>query len=221
MSKLFDIQQVAETGRCSLRQTGDTVETQATRINALYTPEQKRRRDESVWTLVQGILAPLQFVVFLVSLYLVIRHLMTGAGYEIATYSIVFKTLILYTIMITGAIWEKVVFGKYLFVEAFFWEDVFSMLVLALHTAYLIALYLNLLSPYSLMVLALAAYAAYVVNAVQFILKLRAARLQDSGQKSLLSDKMDKTTASVVQNSPQAGSANSAKSINPHLEAST
>jgi 3-vinyl bacteriochlorophyllide hydratase len=221
MSKLFDIQRVAETGRCSLRQTGDTVGKQASRINALYTPEQKRRRDESVWTLVQGILAPFQFVVFLASLYLVMRHLMVGTGYEIATYSIVFKTLILYTIMITGAIWEKVVFGKYLFVEAFFWEDVFSMLVLALHTAYLIALYFNLLAPYELMVLALAAYAAYVVNAVQFILKLRAARLQDSNQKSALSEKMDKPTASAVQNSPQPGTVNLAKSINPNLEAST
>ena len=41
--------------------------------------------------------------------------------------------------MVTGAIWEKVVFGRYLFAPAFFWEDVFSMLVLALHTAYLVA----------------------------------------------------------------------------------
>ena len=43
--------------------------------------------------------------------------------------------------MITGSIWEKDVFGRYLFAPAFFWEDVFSMLVLALHTAYLAALF--------------------------------------------------------------------------------
>lgn len=148
----------------------------------LYTPQERIRRDNTVWTLVQGILAPLQFVVFLVSLGLVIRALVTGQGYEIATYSIVLKTFILYAIMITGAIWEKVVFGKYLFAEAFFWEDVFSMLVLALHTAYLVALHLNLLGADALLVLALAAYAAYVVNAVQFLLKLRAARLQAAEQ---------------------------------------
>ena len=47
------------------------------------------------------------------------------------------KTLALYAIMITGSIWEKVVFDKWLFAHAFFWEDVFSMLVLALHTGYL------------------------------------------------------------------------------------
>ena len=177
MSKLFDIQRIAETGRCSLRQTGDTVGKQASRINALYTPEQKRRRDESVWTLVQGILAPFQFVVFLASLYLVMRHLMVGTGYEIATYSIVFKTLILYTIMITGAIWEKVVFGKYLFVEAFFWEDVFSFAVIALHLLYVFALISGAFAPMTLMWIALAAYATYVVNAAQFVWKLRLARL--------------------------------------------
>ena len=143
----------------------------------LYTPEERKRRDETPWTLVQGILAPLQFLVFVVSLVLVVRYLASGAGETAATVSIVLKTLILYLIMITGSIWEKVVFGKYLFAGPFFWEDVFSMLVLALHTAYLIALFGGFLDVRGQMLLALAAYAAYVINATQFILKLRAARL--------------------------------------------
>ena len=144
----------------------------------LYTPEERARRDSSVWTLVQGILAPVQFVIFLVSLFLVLRFLSTGEGAEAATISIVVKTLALYTIMITGAIWEKVVFGKYLFAEAFWWEDFFSMFVIALHTAYCAALWFDLGTETSRMLIALAAYAAYVINAGQFLLKLRAARLQ-------------------------------------------
>lgn len=143
----------------------------------LYTAEQRQRRDESRWTLVQGILAPLQFVVFLISLALVVRCLVTGDGIAAANASVVAKTLILYTIMITGSIWEKQVFGRWLFADSFFWEDVFSMLVLALHTAYLACLFAGLLDPQSLMLLALAAYASYVINAGQFLLKLRAARL--------------------------------------------
>ena len=144
---------------------------------ALYTPQERLRRDATVWTLVQGVLAPVQFVVFLISLALVLRFLATGAGQDVATVSIVIKTLTLYTIMITGCIWEKVVFGRYLFAPAFYWEDVFSMLVLALHTAYLLVLAGGWLSTHALMALALAAYAAYLINAVQFVLKLRAARL--------------------------------------------
>jgi len=146
----------------------------------LYTPEQRIRRDNSKWTLVQGILAPVQFLIFLVSLVLVVRYLQTGEGAYAATVSIVVKTIALYTIMITGSIWEKVVYDKWLFAEAFFWEDVFSFLVLALHTAYLIMLIGDYGSERDRMLLALAAYATYVINAGQFILKLRAARLQSA-----------------------------------------
>ncbi|TRW15001.1 2-vinyl bacteriochlorophyllide hydratase [Glacieibacterium frigidum] len=146
----------------------------------LYTAEERVRRDATPWTLVQGILAPVQFLAFAVSLVLVLRYLDSGAGETAATVSIIVKTLLLYTIMVTGAIWEKVVFGRYLFAPAFYWEDVFSMLVLALHTAYLVCLATGWLEPRALMWLALAAYATYVINAGQFILKLRAARLQGS-----------------------------------------
>jgi 3-vinyl bacteriochlorophyllide hydratase len=153
----------------------------------LYTAEERRRRDASAWTLVQGVLAPVQFLVFLVSLVLVLRYLANGQGYDVAVLSIVVKTLTLYAIMITGAIWEKEVFGVYLFARPFFWEDMFSMAVLALHTAYLVALATGALGPRELMLLALAAYATYVINAGQFVLKLRAARLQaaNKGERSL------------------------------------
>lgn len=215
MSKYIDTRFGAETGRYSLRKAENITLNNALQAKSLYTPEEKVRRDNTIWTLVQGILAPLQFIVFLVSLYLVLNHLWTGEGYEIATYSIVLKTFILYAIMITGSIWEKVVFGKYLFAQAFFWEDVFSMLVLALHTAYLIALYNGWLSAQGLMLLALAAYAAYVVNAIQFILKLRAARLQASAENRALSENFDSPQNQINKKYPQTGS------INPTMGAST
>lgn len=144
----------------------------------LYDEAQRQRRDSSPWTTVQGILAPLQFLVFLVSLALVLNYLMTGSGYTSAAVSVVVKTVVLYTIMITGAIWEKAVFGKYLFADAFFWEDTVSMLVIALHTTYLVAMLTGWGTPDSRMLIALAAYASYTVNAAQFLLKLRAARLE-------------------------------------------
>jgi len=151
----------------------------------LYSAEERLRRDSTGWTLVQGLLAPLQFLVFLISLCLVLRFLSTGQGESAATLSVVTKTFFLYAIMITGAIWEKVVFGQYLFAPAFFWEDVVSMLVIALHTAYLYYLVSGGLSIHGQMYLALAAYATYAVNATQFLLKLRAARLQHAGEMAL------------------------------------
>ena len=169
-------------GAAAGRQVGGGIrlhEASPLRGRPLYTPDQRRRRDASRWTLVQGILAPLQFAVFLVSLTLVLRCLATGQGIGIATASIVLKTVVLYIIMVTGSIWERDVFGRYLFAPAFFWEDVVSMLVLGLHTAYLVALFSGAVDAERQMWLALAAYASYVVNATQFVLKLRAARRQE------------------------------------------
>jgi 3-vinyl bacteriochlorophyllide hydratase len=151
----------------------------------LYTQEQRVIRDKTVWTLVQAILAPIQFLVFLVSLGLVWRYLATGLGYEIATYSIVAKTLILYVIMITGSIWEKVVFDEWLFARSFFWEDVFSMLVLGLQTLYLCALIFGWWDAKTQVLIALAAYGTYVINAAQFVWKLRMARLQSNKTAAL------------------------------------
>jgi 3-vinyl bacteriochlorophyllide hydratase len=156
----------------------DPVSHSTARAAALYTPEERARRDASPWTLVQGVLAPVQFLAFLISLFLVLRFLATGQGATAAQASVVVKTVLLYLIMVTGCIWEKRVFGVWLFARPFFWEDVFSMLVLALHTAYLGGLFSGAVATRPLLMLALAAYAAYAINATQFLLKLRAARLQ-------------------------------------------
>ncbi len=146
-------------------------------LRPLYTPQERKRRDATRWTLVQGVLAPVQFAVFLVSLALVLHYVVTGNGFAAATVSIMVKTACLALIMVTGAIWEKVVFGQYLFAPSFFWEDVVSFAVIALHVASLWGVLTGRMQPDTLMIVTLAAYAAYVINAGQFVLKLRRARL--------------------------------------------
>ena len=121
---------------------------------------------------------------------LVIRFLVTGEGFGAATISVLIKTLVLYTIMVTGCIWERDVFGRYLFAPAFFWEDFVSMFVLALHTAYLGALAFGSLHARYQMYIALLAYSAYLLNATQFLVKLRKARLegQTGGERGAAAD---------------------------------
>ncbi|WP_416558955.1 2-vinyl bacteriochlorophyllide hydratase [Limnohabitans sp. yimb22184] len=150
----------------------------ASSSQVLYTPAQRARRDATAWTLVQGVLAPVQFLIFGISVYLVINSLHTGEHTHWALASVVLKTVVLYAIMVTGAIWEKVVFGQYLFAPAFYWEDVVSMGVMALHTAYVWAWWQGAWSANDLLWLALAAYGSYAINAAQYIRKLRMARLQ-------------------------------------------
>ena len=152
----------------------------------IYTDEQRSRRDSTVWTTVQGVLAPLQFVIFAISLILLLRYLYTGIGYEVATLSILIKTAILYTIMVTGAIWEKVVFDQYLLAPSFFWEDIFSFFVIAAHTVYVVSLFTNLFEPEFLVYIALMAYFLYVINAAQFIYKFRIARSGTNKENQVL-----------------------------------
>ena len=60
---------------------------------------------------------------------------------------------------------------------AFFWEDIVSFFVIFLHLAYVAFLWANYLTEQSLMILALVAYFAYIVNAGQFLLKFKAQKL--------------------------------------------
>ena len=143
----------------------------------LYSSDQRKRRDESIWTTVQGILAPVQFIVFLVSVYFIVVFLLTGDGYREAASSVVIKTIVLLTIMVTGAIWEKAVFGRYLLAPAFFWEDVVSFFVIAFHIAYVFVLAANVFSSKTQIVIAVIAYILYLINAIQFLVKFRSARI--------------------------------------------
>ena len=157
----------------------------------LYTPSQRIIRDRTIWTKVQAILAPLQFIVCIISLALVVRYLFTSEGYYIATVSIVVKSCFLFLIMITGAIWEKVVFDQFLFAEAFFWEDIVSFFVIFFHGLYLYVLLSGDFAPTSQMSVALFAYFLYFINAFQFLRKLRLARQTDQ-KPTLLKDEVNK-----------------------------
>ena len=109
---------------------------------------------------------------------MVINYFISGNGENAALFSVVLKTIILYAIMITGSVWEKVVFGKYLFAKPFFWEDVFSILVLFLHSFYLVSLIIPTFSVVDQLSIALAAYLAYLINALQFLIKFRIATVE-------------------------------------------
>ncbi len=144
----------------------------------LYTQEEKIKRDKTGWTLVQGILAPIQFIFFLISLALVINYFLTGEYAVLALFSVVVKTFFLFLIMLTGCLWEKAVFDCYLFAKPFYWEDVVSIFVMILHSIYLLSLLTTSFTTSEKLLIALVAYLAYVINATQFLLKFRAASIQ-------------------------------------------
>ncbi|MCA9973068.1 MAG: 2-vinyl bacteriochlorophyllide hydratase [Anaerolineales bacterium] len=146
-------------------------------MTSTYTPEQLERRNKSKWTLVQAVLAPIQFLAFLTSLALVTRYLITGNGYEIANASVLVKITLLWLITITGMIWEKEIFGRWFLAPEFFWEDVGNAVAMLVHNLYFLARWLDW-SNRAVMTLMLVAYIAYLFNCAQFIAKGLRARQQ-------------------------------------------
>lgn len=144
-----------------------------------YTPEQKAKRDNSVWTKVQMILAPLQLLAFIISVILVVHYLDTGENYVLANLSVLIKIGLLWLITITGMIWEKEVYGQWFMAPEFFWEDFFNAVALFMHNLYFVAHLLGW-SDRAIMVLMLIAYSTYLINFAQFFVKglrMRKARL--------------------------------------------
>ena len=134
----------------------------------MYTPEQMARRNASVWTKVQAILAPVQFVAFLISFGLVVRYLSTGQGYAIANASVLVKIALLWAITITGMIWEHEIYGHYFLAREFFWEDVGNAVAMLTHNVYFLARALHW-PDRTVMLLMLLAYCTYLVNCAQFV----------------------------------------------------
>jgi len=144
-----------------------------------YTAEQLERRNQTPWTLVQAILAPIQFLAFIISFGLVIRYLLTGNGYAVANVSVLIKITLLWVITITGMIWEKAVFDKWFLAPEFFWEDTLNAVALVMHNIYFVAQWMGA-SQQTVMTIMLVAYTSYLVNCTQFFIRGIQARKQQA-----------------------------------------
>lgn len=136
----------------------------------MYTPEQLEKRNSSRWTRIQMILAPIQFLAFLISFSLVVHYLITGEGYLIATISVWIKIILIWALTITGMFWEKDVYDHYFMAKEFFWEDLGNLIAILTHNAYFVVQWLGW-SDRNVMIVMLIAYITYLFNAGQFIVK--------------------------------------------------
>ncbi len=160
----------------------------------MYTPEQLERRNRSPWTKAQFILAPIQFVVFLISFALVIRYLATGEGYWIATISVWLKIALIWALTITGMLWEHDIYGKYFMAPEFFWEDLGNLIAIITHNAYFVAVWLHL-DERTVMWVMVFAYVTYLFNAGQFIVK----GIQSAKQRRLLQAQLQAQSAGTAK----------------------
>jgi 3-vinyl bacteriochlorophyllide hydratase len=142
----------------------------------MYTVDQLARREASPWTRVQILLAPIQFLAFVISFGLVLRYLSSGEGYWAATVSIWVKIALIWALTITGMLWEHDVYGHYFMAPEFFWEDLGNLIAIITHNAYFVAQWMGA-GERTVMWVMVVAYISYLFNAAQFIVKgVRSAR---------------------------------------------
>lgn len=138
-----------------------------------YTPEQLAKRNASVWTDVQLILAPIQFFVFLAGVtvtYLYFQNNEVFSFYWVSI-AILFKTFLFALLFITGAYFEKEIFGKWVFSKEFLWEDIGSTIAGAFHLLYFVFAFMGARENV-LVIEAFIAYSTYVANALQYLVRI-------------------------------------------------
>ena len=149
----------------------------------MYTPDQLRRREASRWTKVQIILAPIQFVAFIISFGLVIHYLITGDGYLAATISVWVKIALIWALTITGMLWEHDMYDHYFMAKEFFWEDLGNLIAIITHNLYFVAKGMGA-DERTVMWVMVFAYVTYLFNAAQFLVRgVRSARQRRAMQQ--------------------------------------
>lgn len=138
-----------------------------------YTPEQLAKRNASVWTEIQILLAPVQFVIFLTGIVLNAIYTSNPALIDFfwISVAILFKTLFFVILFITGMFFEKDIFGKWVFSKEFFWEDVGSSVATFFHFLYFVLAWKGY-SHDTLVFWASVAYSSYIINALQYLVRI-------------------------------------------------
>jgi len=137
----------------------------------MYTAEQLTRRDASPLTRAMMAGGTAQLLVIIISFYFVIRFLVIGEGYNGVQITFWLNVALLWFNTVVGMLWEKDMYGHYFMCREFFWEDVGNLAALIAYHAYFVALWLTW-SQHGIAVLMLVANGIYMINFIQWILKL-------------------------------------------------
>ncbi|NTW51891.1 MAG: 2-vinyl bacteriochlorophyllide hydratase [Chlorobiaceae bacterium] len=151
---------------------------------ARYTPEQLAMRNASVWTYLQILLAPVQFLIFLTGVVLntlYVNHI-ANIDFIWISLAILFKTLFFAILFITGMFFEKEIFGHWVFSKAFFWEDVGSTVAGFFHILYFVLSWMGT-AENVLVTAGYVAYLSYIINALQYLARIY---LEKRNEKKLI-----------------------------------
>jgi 3-vinyl bacteriochlorophyllide hydratase len=129
------------------------------------------RRAASVWTKIHPVFALGQLLAFCVSVALLIGYFRGGVSFDTVHQSVLVKVSLMIGAILTGALWEKDVFGAYWFAPEFLAEDTMTVIVFILHVAYLAMVVAhpdNLTAQVGMLIVA---YSVYIFNVGQYVVR--------------------------------------------------
>lgn len=129
------------------------------------------RRAASVWTKIHPIFALGQLLAFVVSVGLLFAYFRDGVSFDVVHESVLVKVALMLGAIVTGALWEKDVFGKYWFAPEFMGEDTMTVNVFILHIGYLVMAVThpeNITAQIGTLIIA---YGVYIANVTQYVLR--------------------------------------------------
>ncbi len=124
-----------------------------------------------MWTLIHPIFALGQLLAFFVSVVLLVMYFRGAVSFDVVHTSVLVKVALMLGAIVTGALWEKDVFGHYWFAPEFMGEDTMTVNVFILHISYLAMAFAH---PDNITIITgvlIMAYTVYVANVAQYILR--------------------------------------------------
>ncbi len=145
------------------------------------------RRAASIWTRIHPVFALAQLFVFCVSVSLLAAYLLHAVPYVAVHVSVLVKIGLMLGAVITGALWEHDVYGRWWFAPEFIIEDMMTANVFALHVGYLVVAYAWPANGPAVLSILGVAYGVYALNVAQYIVQhrtsMRARRAEPAGEE--------------------------------------
>ncbi len=129
------------------------------------------RRSASVWTKIHPVFALGQLLAFFVSVGLLIGYFRGSVSFDVVHESVLLKVALMVGAIVTGALWEKDVFGHYWFAPEFMGEDTMTVNVFILHLGYLTMVLAHPQNITAQIGTLLVAYTVYIANVAQYVLR--------------------------------------------------
>ncbi len=138
------------------------------------------RRTASIWTVIHPLFAIGQLLVFVVSVSLFVAYLRGVVPFHVVHISVLVKIGLMAGAVVSGAYWERDVYGYWWFAPEFLFEDVMTLIVFITQITYLAIVYIH---PEDTGVIAGAlafAYAVYLGNVAQYIHRTQTRKKQEA-----------------------------------------